>query len=90
VHLGLQEILAFFRTVWLIGILGKERKQYWDLFFWTLLKFPQKFALAITFTVYGYHFQKVSDLQSAAEAAQKKSLAQNRRSLSPASAPGYD
>jgi len=62
VHLELQEVLALFRTIWLIGILGKDRKQYWNLFFWTLFKYPQKFPLAITFAVYEYHFQKVSEL----------------------------
>jgi radical SAM superfamily enzyme YgiQ (UPF0313 family) len=90
VQIHLQEILALFRTIWLIGILGKERKQYWNLFFWTLFKFPQKFPLAITFTVYGYHFQKVSELQSVASAAQKKLASLQERGLSPVSAPSYD
>ena len=90
VHLQAQEVLALLRTIWFIGILGKERKQYWNLFFWTLFKYPQKFPLAITFTVYGYHFQKVSELNARAAAAQKNALARRRRSLSPASAPGYD
>ena len=61
-QLGIQEFLAFFRTIWLIGILGKERKQYWNLFFWALFKHSQKFPLAITLAVFGYHFRKVSEL----------------------------
>jgi radical SAM superfamily enzyme YgiQ (UPF0313 family) len=62
VNLGFQEILAFFRTILHMGILGKERKHYWNLVFWTLLKYPKKFPQAITFTVYSYHFRKVSEL----------------------------
>ena len=58
--LEINEIRAFFRSIWRIGILGPARRQYWDLFFWTLLHYPKKFALAITMTIYGYHFQKIS------------------------------
>jgi radical SAM superfamily enzyme YgiQ (UPF0313 family) len=60
VNLQLNEILAFLRSIWRIGILGQDRKYYWDLFFWTLIRYPKKFAMAITMTIYGYHFQKVS------------------------------
>jgi radical SAM superfamily enzyme YgiQ (UPF0313 family) len=52
---------AFVRSVFKLGIFGKERKQYWSLFFWTLFKKPQLFPLAITFSVYGYHYRKVSE-----------------------------
>lgn len=53
------EIIAFFRTVWRIGILSPARKYYWKLITWTLIHKPRLFPLAITFTVYGYHFDKV-------------------------------
>jgi radical SAM superfamily enzyme YgiQ (UPF0313 family) len=59
VHIELQEILAFFRSIYWLGIRGKERKEYWRLFFWALFKQPEKFPLAITFSIYGYHFLKV-------------------------------
>ena len=58
------EIKAFFRSILLLGILGKERWQYWNLFFWTLFYFPSKFPQAITFTIYGYHFRKLSELHN--------------------------
>ncbi len=54
-----EEVYAFFASLWRLGVLGKERKEYWRLFFWTLLKYPRKFALAITFAIYGYHFRQV-------------------------------
>jgi len=60
VNLRINEIQAFFRSIWRIGILGTARRQYWELFFWSLIHYPKKFALAITMTIYGYHFQKVS------------------------------
>ena len=55
-------IRAFFRSVLRLGIIGKERVQYWKLVFWTLFRRPKLFALAITFAIYGYHFRQVMDL----------------------------
>ena len=69
VHLEVQEVLALFRTIWKIGILSPERRYYWDLFFWTLVNEPRKIALAITFTVYWYHFKRVSEKQGLNTAA---------------------
>ncbi len=59
-----QEVLALFRSIWRIGITGtaEERRNYWRLFWWSLFKMPDKFPLAITFSIYGYHFRKVNQL----------------------------
>ena len=54
------EIVALFRTMIVMGLNPKESLYYWNLFFWTLIKFPQKFPLAITLTVYGYHFRSIN------------------------------
>ncbi|MEA4811539.1 MAG: B12-binding domain-containing radical SAM protein [Anaerolineaceae bacterium] len=64
VTIEFQEIMALFRSIWQIGVLGstKERKAYWNLFLWSLFKMPEKFPLAITFSIYGYHFRKVNEL----------------------------
>lgn len=56
------EIAALFSSMFQIGVKSKERWDYWKLFFWTLFHFPKKFPLAITFTIYGYHFRKVNEL----------------------------
>lgn len=55
-------VLAFFRSIIQLGILDKERIHYWKLFFWTLFHRPKLFPLAITFTIYGYHFRQVCNL----------------------------
>ncbi len=60
-----QEIAALFKSIFEIGIKSKERWQYWKLFFWSLFHCPDKFPLAITFTIYGYHFRKVNELHVA-------------------------
>lgn len=54
-------ILALFRSIFKLGILGEERIYYWKLFFWSLFKKPQLFSLAILFTIYGFHFRKISN-----------------------------
>ena len=56
--------LAFLRSIYRLGILGKERIQYWKLFVWTLVRRPRAFPLAIRFAIYGYHFRKISELRS--------------------------
>ncbi len=62
IPLSSEYIRAFFRSVFRLGIIGKERYQYWKLILWTLFRRPQLFALAITFAIYGYHFRQVMDL----------------------------
>jgi radical SAM superfamily enzyme YgiQ (UPF0313 family) len=68
VYIEVQEILALFRSIYWLGIRGKERRYYWELIFWTLSNCPEKFPLAITMSIYGYHFQKVRELHVAAAA----------------------
>jgi len=52
---------AFFRSIVVLGIRGKERLEYWRLFFWTLLHRPRLFPQAITLAIYGFHFRQVSE-----------------------------
>jgi radical SAM superfamily enzyme YgiQ (UPF0313 family) len=58
-HLGFNQILAFFKSVFHLGILGRERRHYWRLIFWSLFKRPEVFPLAVTLSIYGFHFRKV-------------------------------
>ncbi len=62
VPLNFDYIMAFFRSIYRLGIVGKDRLQYWKLVFWTLFRRPRLFPLAITFAIYGYHFRRVCDL----------------------------
>jgi len=60
--LSWQRFLAFFRSVYHLGIASRERRHYWDLLFWTLRERPAMFATAVTMTIYGYHFNKICEL----------------------------
>jgi radical SAM superfamily enzyme YgiQ (UPF0313 family) len=57
------EIRAFVLSVFRLGILDKERKQYWKLVGWTSVRRPTMLPLAITLAVFGYHFRKVCELR---------------------------
>ena len=50
---------ALVKSVIILGIMDKERVQYWRLFFWSLFTRPRMFPLAITFTIYGYHYRRI-------------------------------
>ena len=54
-----ENLMALLRSIFYIGIVSKCRFQYWDLFFWSLFKRPDLFPMAITYSIYGYHFRKV-------------------------------
>ena len=64
VHLDFQMLMAFWRSIYRLGIRGVERVHFWRLWAWTLSHKPQLFSMAITFAIYGYHFRKVCDLNT--------------------------
>jgi len=59
VKLTFSLLIAFFRSFFRLGIVDTHRKHYWNLFFWTLFNRPKLVPLAITYSVYGFHFRKV-------------------------------
>lgn len=61
-RLRLCHISAFFKSIFILGILGKERWHYWKLFFWSLFRRPKLFPLAIELSIYGLHFRKIFEI----------------------------
>ena len=59
-HLNPNYILALFRSMFKLGVVGEERMYYWKLFLWSLFCKPQLFSLAILYTIYGFHFRRIS------------------------------
>ena len=80
VHIEWAEVRALLRSIYKLGIFGKERGEYWRLIFWTLRHFPEKLPMAITLSIYGYHFRRVSELHIFGEqkATQPKPVMENR------------
>jgi len=56
--LSARDMVAFFRSTFRLGIVGRERLQYWKLLVWTMFCCPRNFPIAVRFAIYGYHFRK--------------------------------
>jgi radical SAM superfamily enzyme YgiQ (UPF0313 family) len=50
---------AGFKSVFILGMFGKERFYYWRLVFWSLFRRPKLLPMAVTFSIYGFHFRKI-------------------------------
>ena len=59
--LTLSHILAFVRSVLRLGVLGRERAQYWRLLLWTQFRCPRLLPDAVILAIYGYHFRKMCE-----------------------------
>jgi radical SAM superfamily enzyme YgiQ (UPF0313 family) len=60
--LNTQRFLSIFRSAFRLGVLGKERIHYWQLMLWTLLRKPRMISLAVTLSIFGYHYRKICEL----------------------------
>jgi radical SAM superfamily enzyme YgiQ (UPF0313 family) len=63
--IDLNQLKAFTKAIFVLGLVNKGRFEYWKFMAWTLLKKPKLFVDAITMAVYGYHFRTVYGLKSA-------------------------
>ncbi len=58
-------LAAFFRSIWYLGIWESGRIYYWKVFFWTLFHRPKLFPAAITYSITGFHFRKIFNVDKA-------------------------
>ncbi len=61
-RITMNEIGAFFKSIWKIGIREKGKRYYWKLLIYSLFRHPRKFPLAITMAIYGFHFRRVVEM----------------------------
>jgi hypothetical protein len=54
-----QRLLAFLRSMGRLGVVGRERSEYWRLLGWTLLRRPLLLPRAVSLAIYGFHFRQV-------------------------------
>jgi hypothetical protein len=57
----LQRQYAFMRSLFRLGIFGKERLQYWKTLVWTLFHRPELLPTMVSLAIYGYHFRKICE-----------------------------
>ncbi len=62
-NIDFARLVAFFKSIFVLGLLKRGRFEYWKFMVWTIVNKPKLFVEAITFSVYGYHFRSVYGLQ---------------------------
>lgn len=65
-RVDLSQVIAFARSLIHLGIIGRERWQYWYLLAWTALRRPILFPKAIRMAICGHHYLYVSHLYTTA------------------------
>jgi radical SAM superfamily enzyme YgiQ (UPF0313 family) len=60
-HIGRQEIGAFLRSLWQLGVVHSGRRAYWSFLGHALLRHPRAFSFAVTLTIYGHHFRSIAN-----------------------------
>ncbi len=57
-------LMAFVKSIIIIGVINRGRADYWKFMIWTFFKKPSLFVDAVSFSIYGYHFRTVYGLKS--------------------------
>jgi radical SAM superfamily enzyme YgiQ (UPF0313 family) len=58
-RMKMRDVRAFVKSLYILGIFGRERFYYWKLLTTTLIKYRRAFPQAISYAIYGYHFRRV-------------------------------
>ena len=57
--LKMEDVRAFGRSIILLGLLGRERLQFWHLLAWTLRHHPRLLSTAVGLAIVGRHYRRV-------------------------------
>lgn len=60
VHLSWCDVKAFIKSLWVMGVLSRGRRQYWKFLTKALLFHRRAFPEAMTLAIIGYHFRRVA------------------------------
>jgi hypothetical protein len=52
-------LIGFIKSMFIIGLINKGRRDYWTFMAWTLFRRPALVVDAVTYSIYGYHFRKI-------------------------------
>jgi len=61
-RIKISQIYALFRSIIVLGFIRRGRRYYWKLFFWSLFRKPSTFGMAVTYSIYGYHFRRIFNI----------------------------
>jgi radical SAM superfamily enzyme YgiQ (UPF0313 family) len=60
IHLSWGDVKAFLKSLWIMGVLSRGRRQYWKFLTKALLFHRRAFPEAMTLAIIGYHFRRVA------------------------------
>lgn len=60
-RLDWRELAAFLRSLPRLGVIGRERFQYWRLLAWTSIRRPRLLPVAVKLAIFGHHFRCCAD-----------------------------
>jgi len=55
-----RDIVAFLKSLWIIGLWTPGRREYWKFLIKTLLFHRQAFSEAMALAIYGYHYRRIA------------------------------
>jgi radical SAM superfamily enzyme YgiQ (UPF0313 family) len=58
------QLMAFARSTFHLGVIGRERFEYWKLLLWTSFRRPRLLPLAVTLAACGHHFRRIAELRA--------------------------
>lgn len=56
-----RDLYPLLRSALRLGLLGRERFEYWRLLAWTLVRRPRLLDVAVTLAIYGHHFRRTCE-----------------------------
>lgn len=60
-RLNKEDLLAFIRAAWRLGIVSKARFRYWQLIAKTFFLKPRALPIAVELAIHGFHFERVME-----------------------------
>ncbi|MBS3102715.1 B12-binding domain-containing radical SAM protein [Candidatus Woesearchaeota archaeon] len=58
-RISAEDLRAFMRSIWIIGILSKSRLLYWKLIMKTIFTKTKAFPIAVELAIFGIHFDRI-------------------------------
>jgi radical SAM superfamily enzyme YgiQ (UPF0313 family) len=59
-RLTLQDVRAFMKSLWIIGVLHRGRRAFWAYLATVLVRYPRKLPSAIALAIHGFHYRMVA------------------------------
>ncbi|MCC6361770.1 MAG: B12-binding domain-containing radical SAM protein [Phycisphaerales bacterium] len=55
------ELVAFVRSLWIMGVLTRGRRQFWAFITHAAIRHPRAFGEAMSLAIMGYHFRRIAE-----------------------------